>query len=317
MRQTLIVAALGVAVVACDGGAATARWRADSARYEAELRTYLRDSTTIDSIARTIDTRRLLELQRKQLVAKDPASLFSEVLCERVRLGRRYGTMPARIAVRGVEETVRRPDGGRALREMEARLPRQLVLRTDPRCRQEPRVVDTTTGLPLDHLFLRPVPPRRPHIRDRLRLTRFDPPEDVQAVLHAAFLSERLRMYDPRERGAPQVAVSPFYDGADRPQVRWDTTDLKLVLAEPEVSLADLGDGECERPEPLTCVLRDDEVGVVFALPQIDGDAARVGVKVLGRQGGSGTLRHTHLELTLQRQRGDWVVVSRRPLSGA
>jgi hypothetical protein len=131
---------------------------------------------------------------------------------------------------------------------------------------------------------------------------------DVPAILRAAFVAQRPQMVHRR------VIVSPLRDASDRPAARWAPADLSLVLAEPAVRLADLGDASCPRPEPLMCVLSRDDVGVVFTAPRIAGDTARIRMIVLARRPIGSRFSEAETELTLIRRRGDWVVVARELL---
>jgi hypothetical protein len=158
--------ALGWAAAGCRDEAAAAaaatQWRWDSTRYEAELAKYLRDSLVIDSIARTVDTDSLRQLYRMMLYAEDPMPVLREVLCQRARLAARYGLSPSEIAIRRLRATVWRPEERDAVRAMEDRMPERAVLSFDPSCSEGPRAPYTLNGTPLQTLFMRPVPPRRP-----------------------------------------------------------------------------------------------------------------------------------------------------------
>jgi hypothetical protein len=150
----------------CRDGASTVapanQWRVDSARYEAELARYVRDSLVIDSVARTIDTEPLRRLYRKMLHAQDPMPVLNEVLCERTRLATRYGLNPSELAIGRMRATLWRPDERNAVRAMENRMPATSVIGPDPSCREGPRAPYEIDGTPLHTVIVRPEPPQRP-----------------------------------------------------------------------------------------------------------------------------------------------------------
>lgn len=102
-----MLAAMGIATAipwtACRQSEPTpeqqAQWSADSAAYESEFATYLRDSTVIDSLAHLVPLDSLRRLYAALERDPDSPELESAAYCEYLRLYLTYGSRPARLAI--------------------------------------------------------------------------------------------------------------------------------------------------------------------------------------------------------------------------
>jgi hypothetical protein len=144
-----------------NGASGAVQWQRDSAKFEATLAKYLRDSLVIDSIARSVTTDSLEHLYQKALTAERPELVIQEISCERHRLIWRYGIVPAQVAMDRAED--RAWSDRVAVARMESRMPHSGFLSSD-RCTEpegEP-MPDTLSGVSTQRELVRPVPPRRP-----------------------------------------------------------------------------------------------------------------------------------------------------------
>lgn len=124
---SILLTCVGVAASTSDEARAPdaeAIERIELASYEKALAAWLRDSTVVDSVSRTIDTDTLYALYRKMLTAPDPAAIYQEIACEEWRLSRRHHSLPTAAAVRRMMDTVWRRDEAELVRLMNARLPK-------------------------------------------------------------------------------------------------------------------------------------------------------------------------------------------------
>jgi hypothetical protein len=139
------------------------QWTRDSAAYEARLGKFLRDSTVIDSIARTIDTDSLYRLYHRMLTIQDPAGGLQIIFCEQVRLKTLYGPIAGGLAIRRMEDTVYGPIGHEAAFDrMAARLPAHGVTSGQWCARSGRPAPDSLGATSLNFTSRRPFPPRRP-----------------------------------------------------------------------------------------------------------------------------------------------------------
>lgn len=139
--------------------AALHEWLTDSAAYDGRLSRWLRDSTVIDSIARTISTDSLQKLYRAAKNAPHPFPIFQAMECEQDALHKRYGYTPTMWATQRAESASWTP----AERDAAvARLPERFVF-VDDACNDTLRMA--VSRLAGTDLMLRP--DTRPLLRRR------------------------------------------------------------------------------------------------------------------------------------------------------
>ena len=142
------------------------QWAMDSLEYERRLSGWMRDSATIDSLARRADTRGLRVLYSQYRVVARAHEHVQRVVCEQANLRRKYGFRVAQRAIGMAEEAVwRTPRERRAAeRELEKRLPRAFVVETSVHAcgTLAPAGPDTVAGVNVNREPMRPVAPMRP-----------------------------------------------------------------------------------------------------------------------------------------------------------
>ena len=164
----LVVGLIGYAVALLtrqESSAAMARWRADSVAYSHELDEWTRDSLTIDSIARTINTDSTYRLWHRMLGMEHPEMLFPQIDCERDRILRHYGERPGAVAFKRMDDTLMRSVDRSVTKAMLERIPRGIVrtITSESDCgSMGPDAPDSLNGVPLNSERSRPVPPRKP-----------------------------------------------------------------------------------------------------------------------------------------------------------
>ncbi len=110
--------------------------------------------------------------------------------------------------------------------------------------------------------------------------------------------------------------MSPFAHTTGSAVPRWSARDLAGVLTAGDVRLVEIDRSTCDLLEPLACVLEPNQLGIVFGVPRVAADTARVVIKVVGRESEAGMLSLSYTEHTLVRRTGRWVPLSRRWLGG-
>jgi hypothetical protein len=169
-RTTVGVLTVGLALYSLGlvmhrpSGAAVARWRADSLDYRHQLEKWARDSLTIDSVARTINTDSTYRLWHRMLSMEHPETLFPQLDCERDRIMRHYGYRPAALAFKRMDDTLMRSVDRAAMTAMLERIPRGIVrtITSESDCgSMGPDAPDTLNGVPLQFEPARPSSPRK------------------------------------------------------------------------------------------------------------------------------------------------------------
>ncbi|HKN67881.1 MAG TPA: hypothetical protein VJW73_16470 [Gemmatimonadaceae bacterium] len=148
---------------------AQARWASDSADYVRRLDRWLRDSTVIDSIVRTINTDSLRSLYRAAWTLPQAAPAVQEIVCEQARLALKHGHAAVGIVQRRIEGEEWSPDQRLIDRHMGQRLPHATAFElSNERCHLTGSPApDSLNGTPLDFVNPRPTPlvarEARPH----------------------------------------------------------------------------------------------------------------------------------------------------------
>ena len=141
-----------------------ARWASDSAEYSRRLERWRRDSTVIDSIARTINSDSLRSLYRAAWNLPQAAPAVQDIVCEQARLARKYG----HAAVGIVQTAIERQEWGTNQQEIDRHIGQRLPNSTafelsNERCHLTgARTPDSLNGTPLNMLGPRPNPPHHP-----------------------------------------------------------------------------------------------------------------------------------------------------------
>lgn len=143
--------------------AIAAQWLRDSVAYQQRLAKWLRDSTVIDSIVRSINTDSLSRLYDRMIRSEHPEVELQLIWCEGRRIGRRYGSIPMLRAEDRVRDSVQASAGQQAVDRMNHRMPARGLLsgRNCPPL-EGPPPPSEHDGTPLNTQTPRPVPPRRP-----------------------------------------------------------------------------------------------------------------------------------------------------------
>lgn len=146
-----------------------ARWESDSAEYVRQVDQWRRDSSVIDSIARTINTDSLRSLYRAVWNLPHAAAAMQELICEQTRLSRRFGAIPAGIAQEKVQRQEWGTDQKQIDRHLDQRMPSSGTIEiSNERCHLTgARGPDSLNGTSLNFVSPRPTPPRRPGERKR------------------------------------------------------------------------------------------------------------------------------------------------------
>jgi hypothetical protein len=143
--------------------ASNPEWQQDSTLYEQRLAKWLRDSTVIDSIARTIPTDSLRRAYMEMLTSERPEVLLQQAFCLEAALSDKYGRRPANLAARRVEDSVFAEAGTSARRALSARFPKSGLLSTS-RCgpsNSSARAPEFLNGTPLRTESPKPLLPKR------------------------------------------------------------------------------------------------------------------------------------------------------------
>jgi len=79
----------------------------DSAQYVKDSAHWARSLFVLDSISRSVDTDSLYRLHQAVVAAGKPAPIYTALICESARIVRRYGSMPADMAIRRMNDSLR------------------------------------------------------------------------------------------------------------------------------------------------------------------------------------------------------------------
>jgi hypothetical protein len=83
------------AVSGCESQPRSETWRADSTAYVDRLAKWLRDSTVIDSVTRTVDLTELLLAYDAIVTARNPLTQQSRLDCAQLKVYWDHGALPA------------------------------------------------------------------------------------------------------------------------------------------------------------------------------------------------------------------------------
>ena len=126
LTAVAITTLLGPSAIGCAQRPATPEARQaytrDSAQYVKDSTHWARSLFVLDSISRSIDTDSLYRLTRAVLAAEKPAPIYTALSCESARIVRRYGSIPADMAIRRMNDTLRAPADERRWQAMVAKL---------------------------------------------------------------------------------------------------------------------------------------------------------------------------------------------------
>ena len=172
MRRIVCVAAIAITTGVSTKCAPASRapsalqlqqWVADSAAFAQRLSRWLRDSSVIDSLSRSVSTDSLYRLYRAMYAAKNPETYVAPIGCFESDLVWRYGRAPAQVAMHRMMDTVWKPGEGDGLKAIERRMPATSFF-SDSTCGRPTgrRLPDTVAGTWLGYRLPRPTPPKPP-----------------------------------------------------------------------------------------------------------------------------------------------------------
>lgn len=156
-------------LLACLGGLACGagdepprRYISDTAEYREALAQWIRDSTVIDSVVRTISTDSLVAMLERLPHSHDPIRSERALLCERTRLGRLYGTLPSQIAVDRAMQVGTRAWSPEFRRRREFPYPGEQTISVGGDCVLPPGIPEKLGTTSLEYPGARPVLGTRP-----------------------------------------------------------------------------------------------------------------------------------------------------------